>query len=149
MFDPKPQEIVIGYPDSFLFACGKNENLELSFRGYKYIGSPSGLKITKEHKIIEVSCGANHTALLTEFGYVFMLGSSLHQKLGIDIQGNTNIGRPTKLPLSEQRQVIQVSCGDYHTLALIEDGTVWGWGGTWHKKIGDRNPKPSLVKGLS
>lgn len=37
LFDPKPLEIVIGYPNSFLFASGKNENLELSFRGYKYI----------------------------------------------------------------------------------------------------------------
>jgi len=25
---------------------------------------------------------------------------------------------------------------------------VWGWGGTLHKKIGNRDPKPSLMKGL-
>jgi hypothetical protein len=31
----------------------------------------------------------------------------------------------------------------------MENGTVWGWGGTLHKKIGDRNPKPSPLKGLT
>lgn len=30
----------------------------------------------------------------------------------------------------------------------MDNGDVYGWGGTWHKKIGDRNPKPSLVRGL-
>ena len=30
-----------------------------------------------------------------------------------------------------------VACGDYHTLCLSEDGKVYAWGGTLHKKTGD------------
>lgn len=49
----------------------------------------------------------------------------------------------------------QVSCGDYHTLALLEDGSVYGWGGTLHKKVGgdkqnqSSNNEPRLVSGLA
>lgn len=46
-------------------------------------------------------------------------------------------------------QVVQVACGDYHTLALLDSGEVWGWGGTLHKKIGNRNPKPTPLKGFN
>lgn len=47
-----------------------------------------------------------------------------------------------------------VSCGDYHTMALLEDGTVYAWGGTLHKKVGgekgaQQNNEPRLVSGLS
>lgn len=30
----------------------------------------------------------------------------------------------------------------------MENGEVWGFGGTWHKKTGDRNPKPSPIRGF-
>lgn len=83
IFDPQPINIIIGTPKSLLFSCGKNEHCELSFRGYKHVDNPSGLKIGKTKNIIDVSCGANHTALLTTYGYVYVLGSTLHEKLGI------------------------------------------------------------------
>ena len=45
-----------------------------------------------------------------------------------------------------------MACGDYHTLCLIEDGSVYGWGGTLHKKVGNektaQNNEPRLVQGL-
>ena len=34
-------------------------------------------------------------------------------------------------------------------MALTEQGEVWGFGGTLHKKTGDKNPKPSPVRGLN
>lgn len=38
----------------------------------------------------------------------------------------------------EQYVVKKVACGDYHTLALIEDGTVFSWGGTLWDKTGHK-----------
>jgi len=31
------------------------------------------------------------------------------------------------------KKVKAVECGDYHTLALLTDGSVYAWGGTLHK----------------
>ena len=33
-------------------------------------------------------------------------------------------------------KVNMVACGDYHTLCLLENGRVYSWGGTLHKKVG-------------
>lgn len=54
-------------------------------------------------------------------------------------------------------QVKKVACGDYHTLALLEDGTVHSWGGTLHKKLGQKkdihypykSPTPYLIESLA
>ena len=148
IFNPKPKEIIIGSPNSNLFACGKNENTELSFKGYKYLNKPSGLKISKNQRIIQVSSGGNHTALVTEKGYLYMLGSTLHKKLGLDHKNVMNVSKPTLFPESKDSPVRQVSCGDYHTLALFQNGEVWSWGGTLHKKLGNRSSQPGPLKGF-
>lgn len=148
IFNPRPEEVVIGDPNSFLFACGKNENSELSFRGYKHVDTPSGVDITRKHVIVQVSCGANHTAFVSEEGFLYMFGATLHGKIGIDNIQYTNIANPTLFPLSRDFPVQQVACGDYHTLCLFENGEVWGWGGTLHKKLGSKESGPSQLAGL-
>ena len=102
------------------------------------------MKIKK--KIVCLSSGGNHTSFVTEYGYVFVFGSTLHEKLGIDNCGLKDISKPTLLPLSEEIQFCQVACGDYHTLGLSSDGEVWSWGGTLHKKLGTRDPKPNKIR---
>lgn len=47
-----------------------------------------------------------------------------------------------------------VACGDYHTMALSEDGRVYAWGGTLHKKTGEKGggsnkQEPRLVQTLA
>lgn len=44
--------------------------------------------------------------------------------------------------------VTQVATGDYHTLCLIDNGHVYAWGGTLHKKLGSRAGKPARIEAL-
>lgn len=148
IFNPRPEEIVIGDPNSFLFCCGKNENTELSFKGFKHIDTPSGIDITKKHTIVQMSCGSNHTAFVTDEGLLFIFGSTLHGKLGIEGIQYTNVSYPMLFPQSKETPVQQVACGDYHTLCLYENGEVWGWGGTLHKKLAGNESGPSRLIGL-
>jgi alpha-tubulin suppressor-like RCC1 family protein len=47
----------------------------------------------------------------------------------------TNISKFKLQTTVQGMKVKQVSCGDYHTLALLENGTVFSWGGSlWGKK---------------
>ncbi len=149
IFNPKPEEIVIGDPNSYLFSCGNNKNTELSFKGYKYIEKPSGLSITKTYKIIQVSSGGSHTAFVTEYGYLYLFGSALHNKLGISNKGLKNISNPTLFPASKEQPVVQIACGEYHTLCLFENGEIWGWGGTLFKKLGTKSSLPSQLPGFN
>ena len=68
-----------------------------------------------------------------------MCGSNLHEKLGLEgiTTGSKKSFKPVTL-LSHVK-IIQVACGDYHTLCLMEDGQVYAWGGTLYKKVGEKN----------
>lgn len=54
-----------------------------------------------------------------------MSGSTLHGKLGLDGVSKTNINKFQIVSALSKKKIKQVACGDYHTLALTEDGTVY------------------------
>jgi len=66
---------------------------------------------------------------------VYVCGSHLHGKLGMPSSGILNLTKFNYIPLPVRAK--QVACGDYHTLCLSDDGQVWAWGGTLHKKTGE------------
>lgn len=80
----------MGDRESQLFVCGKNQNYELGFKDVNYIDTPLGMKGIKDYEIKEVSSGQNHSAIVTINGQVFMFGSNLHEKLGIDYNNVSN-----------------------------------------------------------
>jgi alpha-tubulin suppressor-like RCC1 family protein len=140
--------LVIGSPSAHLYACGKNENGELTFKGYKSVSFPSGVSLPKGEVIMNVSSGANHSAFVSTRGLLYMFGSTLHGKLGIEGLNFNNVSHPTLFPLSRKNPVKEVACGDYHTLCLFENGEIYGWGGTLHRKLGNSTPHPTRMEGL-
>jgi len=52
-------------------------------------------------------------------------GSTLHGKLGLEGINKTNINKFQVVQPLSKKKVKSVACGDYHTLALTEDGTVY------------------------
>lgn len=148
IFSPEVPEVRQGNPESFLFACGKNDSGELTFRDYRLIDKPSGVHFSLSQQIHQVSSGANHTAFITQGGQLYTFGSSLHGKLGLKNLKAVNTRRPTLLPESQGNPVQQVTCGDYHTLALCLSGDVLGFGGTLHKKLGAKTSLPSRITGF-
>ncbi len=99
-FEVQKEQIHLGDPKSVLWACGKNNNSELGIAGINYIDTPSGVKGLSRTGVIQVSPGKDHTAIMDETGAVFMMGSNLHEKLGIDLTNFNNKAKPTPLPLS-------------------------------------------------
>lgn len=43
----------------------------------------------------------------------------------------------TPVPVSGLTNVLSVSGGTGHSLALKSDGTAWAWGGNWYGELGD------------
>lgn len=48
-----------------------------------------------------------------------------------------------------QYKVTKVACGDYHTLALTDDGSVFSWGGTLWDKTGHKGGGISKMEKLT
>ncbi|KAG5895448.1 hypothetical protein JTB14_001325 [Gonioctena quinquepunctata] len=79
------------------------------------------------HVIVDICAGGMHTVCLTKEGKVLTFGCNDEGALGRVTDGKEDaefeageVDLPTK--------VIQVSAGDSHTAALLEDGRVFAWG---------------------
>ncbi|CAK90332.1 unnamed protein product (macronuclear) [Paramecium tetraurelia] len=81
---------------------------------------------------VQVSCGKDHTALLTQNGHVYTMGCNEHNKLGHvtkqSVQAPQKIEQLSKYNLLYQKRVIQVSCGYTHTACVTSDGSLYTWG---------------------
>ncbi|THG07190.1 hypothetical protein TEA_003712 [Camellia sinensis var. sinensis] len=85
--------------------------------------------------IRQVSCGAVHVVALSEDGLLQAWGYNEYGQLG---RGVTCEGRQGARVISayakfldeapELVKIIQVSCGEYHTAAISENGEVYTWG---------------------
>jgi len=68
---------------------------------------------------------------------VFTCGSYLHGKLGIDDFNKDHLTKFTQCSNTKDFRIQKAVCGDYHTMALTDDGVVLAWGGNLHKKLGN------------
>lgn len=75
-----------------------------------------------------------------------MSGSALHGKLGIEGLTKTNINKFQIVPTLARKRAKQVACGDYHTIVLMEDCTVYQFGGSLFKDKKDKISRPDNPK---
>ena len=97
---------------------------------------PTVMEFFKNHKIAQVCCGGLHTMVLTKKGTLYAWGSAEGGQLGIPDLTCESIATPRQLESLTNQNVIQVSCGEAHTVALAEDGKVWGWGMSMYGQLG-------------
>ena len=110
---------------AYVWAFGKNQEGELSLGVYKDALLPRFISGMKGVTAKWISSSNHHTALITAEGQLMVSGSSLHGKLGIEGLNKNNINKFQIVPALTRRKAKQVACGDYHTICLIEDGTVY------------------------
>ncbi|KAM7339371.1 hypothetical protein ACRRTK_002855 [Alexandromys fortis] len=117
-------------------ACGGGHTVALTERGAVYafglgqcgqLGLGTFLFETPEPRAVErlrgqkigfVSCGENHTALLTDAGRLFTFGDGRHGKLGLGVDNFTNRFFPALCRDFLKFTVRLVACGGCHTLVF-------------------------------
>nr|XP_023676848.1 probable E3 ubiquitin-protein ligase HERC3 isoform X2 [Paramormyrops kingsleyae] len=83
-----------------------------------------------KEKIHTLHCGACHVVVVTAKGKIYQLDCG---------QPNSN---PRREHLSNQK-VVQVACGDNHSVLLMQDGQIFTWGCNSSGQLGLGNTKPS------
>ncbi|XP_025713412.1 X-linked retinitis pigmentosa GTPase regulator isoform X1 [Callorhinus ursinus] len=79
---------------------------------------PKVVEHIKDQKISSISCGENHTALITDVGLMYTFGDGRHGKLGLGLENFTNQFIPT-LCSDFLRFIVQlVACGGCHMLVF-------------------------------
>ena len=93
------------------------------------------VKMKKNVKVIDVSCGYSHTAILKADGSLWMCGSNGSGQLGNGITSRYDIAQST--PIKIMDNVKAVSCGHDHTAILKTDGSLWMCGNNYYGQLGD------------
>ncbi|NXP52515.1 RPGR regulator, partial [Heliornis fulica] len=79
---------------------------------------PKSVKHLRRHKICNITCGENHTAVISENGLMFTFGDGRHGKLGLGEDNFTNQFDPTLCCNFLKFTVLLVACGGCHMLVF-------------------------------
>jgi alpha-tubulin suppressor-like RCC1 family protein len=123
--------------DGKIWTFGDNERCQLGLGDNKDRHVPTEIQrgelgLHKDVRIIGVSCGYDHTVLLSADGRIWTFGYNIVGQLGHgDIERRIV---PTEIQrredgIPEDIRIIGVSCGGHHTVLLSEDGKhIWTFG---------------------
>lgn len=95
------------------------------------------LSFDNKGSVKKISTGKKHTVFLTDEGKVYSYGYGEYGALGHGGMIQTSIPKPiTRL---SNRQVIQLACGEFHTLALTKELDLYAWGRGFEGQLGIRD----------
>lgn len=99
-------------------------------------------------KALSVSCGRKHTLVLTDYG-VYSFGSNAYGQLGLGPFVHES-PYPQLITTFNNKKIIDVCAGQYHSMALTVNGQVFTWGWGIHGQLGhgqcDNEYYPKLLQ---
>ncbi|XP_076311235.1 RCC1 and BTB domain-containing protein 1-like isoform X1 [Tachypleus tridentatus] len=86
-------------------------------------------------KVIEIACGSHHSIALTSNGEVYAWGQNSYGQVGLG--STTNQPTPRKVTSGiGARQCIAIACGQSSSMAVLDNGEVYGWGYNGNGQLG-------------
>ena len=83
-----------------------------------------------------ISCGYLHTIILMTDGSIWGTGGNQYGQLGISPGNAQVISTLTQMVNATGKKAISIAAGGYHTIVLMEDGTMWGVGVNQNGQLG-------------
>ncbi|XP_075420944.1 RCC1-like G exchanging factor-like protein isoform X2 [Tenrec ecaudatus] len=138
-----------------VWGMGLNKDSQLGFhqsrkdksRGYEYVLEPSPVPLPldrpQETQVRQVSCGRAHSLVLTDREGVFSMGNNSYGQCGRAVVEGEIYRESHRVHRLQDfdGQVVQVACGQDHSLFLTEKGEVYscGWGADGQTGLGHYN----------
>jgi alpha-tubulin suppressor-like RCC1 family protein/cation transport regulator ChaC len=157
LHDIKVEQVALGFSHSLviekdtgkLFAFGNNiRGQVLGFSSTASILRPTTPEFLSNEKIVAISAGLFHSAVITSEGDLLTFGCA---RFGQSKQGNLGAIFGKWRP-DDGSRMVQVACGRRHTVVLDEHGRVWTVGENKHGQLGRSRANkldgsPRLVEG--
>ena len=85
-------------------------------------------------KVVQVACGAFHSAAVTASGNVYMWGKEDYGMLGVG--PTADVHSPKRLEFFQTRPALRVSCGGWHTIVVTRLGETFAFGRNEYGRLG-------------
>ncbi|XP_010634506.1 X-linked retinitis pigmentosa GTPase regulator isoform X3 [Fukomys damarensis] len=136
LINHRTPQLVAGIPEKVIqVACGGGHTVVLTEKAVYAFGlgqfgqlglgtflfatsEPKVIEQIKDQKITYISCGENHTALITDIGFMYTFGDGRHGKLGLGLENFTNQFFPIVCCEFLRFTVQLVACGGCQTLVF-------------------------------
>ncbi|KAK5868547.1 hypothetical protein PBY51_009548 [Eleginops maclovinus] len=115
-----------------VLSCGNNSRGQLGRKNLKDGGSIG--RVEGLGDVVAIACGQDHCLAVCESGQVFSWGAGEDGQRGL--LPNLLSNRPSRVQIPLPIPVIQVACGNSHSLALTKGGDVFSWGLNSHGQLG-------------
>ena len=161
----RPQ-LIVDIPDKVVgLAAGAYHSLALTARNKVYgfgrniegqlgVGTAQEIKRPRlikgiHDKVVSLAAGDYHSLALTEGGDIYSWGENVHGQLG---DGSTNHSEFPQLIKGIPGKVIGITAGSHHSLAVLENGMVFGFGENTFGQLGDETKTdkthPQLIESI-
>uniref|UniRef100_A0A0E0IC63 RCC1-like domain-containing protein n=1 Tax=Oryza nivara TaxID=4536 RepID=A0A0E0IC63_ORYNI len=121
--------------DGILWAWGNNEYGQLGTGDTQPRSQPIRVEGLSDLSLVDIAAGGWHSTALTKEGEVYAWGRGEHGRLGFGDDKSSHMV-PQKVELLAGEDIIQVSCGGTHSVALTRDGRMFSYGRGDHGRLG-------------
>ncbi len=115
-----------------IFGCGSGGSRDGS--------GNSGTVSSNDNIPTPIGAGKYHSVALKSDGTVWTWGDNYYGQLG---DGSSDSSSDAPVQVSGLAKITAITTGDFHTLALKSDGTVWAWGRNNFSQLGDYSSWPT------
>ncbi|XP_074120103.1 RCC1-like G exchanging factor-like protein [Sminthopsis crassicaudata] len=138
-----------------VWGMGLNKDSQLGFhrsrknksRGYEYVLEPSPVPLPldrpQETRVLQVACGRAHSLILTDREGVLSMGNNSYGQCGRAVVANEIYSESHQVHRMQDfdGRVVQIVCGQDHSLFLTDKGEVYscGWGADGQTGLGHYN----------
>ncbi|KAI8534379.1 hypothetical protein RHMOL_Rhmol10G0085200 [Rhododendron molle] len=121
--------------DGILWAWGNNEYGQLGTGDTQPRSQPIPVQGLSGLTLVDIAAGGWHSTALTDDGEVYGWGRGEHGRLGFGDDKSSKMV-PQRVQLLVEEEIIQVSCGGTHSVALTRDGHMFSFGRGDHGRLG-------------
>ncbi|XP_019408260.1 PREDICTED: E3 ISG15--protein ligase HERC5-like isoform X1 [Crocodylus porosus] len=127
-----------------VYSWGKNSFGQLGLGHTKDMALPQYITALEHKKTVFVSCGGEHSAVLSKDGLVCTFGAGGHGQLGHN--STRNELTPRLVAELFGAQVSQIACGGWHTLVYVSSlGKIYAFGSREEGQLGSGDKSSQLI----
>lgn len=132
-----------------IYSMGMGTRGQLGHNDLEDCDSPRLVEALAGLKVVQISAGGWHSAVVTDQGDLYTWGWNTSGELGLSDRGSKVVAVPTLVDFPDdgnenvEMLVKRVECGNTFTVCMMDDGTLWGCGSNKYGQLGQ--PRNALL----